>query len=88
VKDLSKSTVSIVVGALIAVRLEALKSLHQAERMGHVDYQAQIQQELDANAAALRELNKDMAPWLEYHPQLRDAFTESKQPNQLTAQGE
>jgi hypothetical protein len=75
--DISKETVSIVVGALVTVRLEGLKSLHQAERMGHAEYAAQIQKELTANASALRELSEEMAAWLKYHPQLKDVFEEA-----------
>lgn len=75
-KDLSKDTVSVIVGALITVRSEIQRSLDEAKRMGHVVFQATLQQELDANAAALRELNQEVALWLEYHPQLRDVFEE------------
>jgi hypothetical protein len=78
VKDLSKDTVSIVVGALIMVRTETLKSIEEAKRDGHEGYQATLQQELDANTAALRELNQDVAPWLEYHPQVRDVFARNE----------
>ena len=77
-KDLSKDTVSTAVGALITMRTETLKSLHEAERDGHVGYQATLQQELDANAAALLELNQEVAPWLEYHPQLADVFARNE----------
>lgn len=77
-KDLSKDTVSIAVGALITVRMDALKSLQDAERDGHVGYQATLQNELDANAAALRELNQEVAPWLEFHQQLRDVFARNE----------
>lgn len=73
-KDLSKSTVSIVVSALIGARLESTKELHEAERMGHSTYRTHIQQALDENAAAIRELNDEVAPWLRYHPQLLDVF--------------
>lgn len=77
-KDLSKDTVSLIVGALITVRSEIQRSLDEAQRMGHVVFQATLQQELDANAAALRELNQEVALWLEYHPQLRDVFQETR----------
>lgn len=75
-KDLSKETISVAVGALIAVRMQAINSLHEAERDGHAGYQATLQLELDANAEALRELNHEVAPWLEFHAQLRDVFAE------------
>jgi hypothetical protein len=74
VKDLSKDTVSVIVGALVTVRSEIQRSLDEAMRVGHVVFQATLQQELDTNAAAVRELNQEVAPWLEYHPQLRDVF--------------
>lgn len=73
-KDLSKDTVSVIVGALVTVRSEIQRSLDEAMRVGHVVFQATLQQELDTNAAAVRELNQEVAPWLEYHPQLRDVF--------------
>lgn len=76
-KDLSKDTVSLIVGALISVRTEIQRSLDEAKRMGHVVFQATLQHELEANAAALRELNQEVALWLEYHPQLRDVFEEA-----------
>ena len=71
---LSKSTVSIIVSALISARIDATKELEEAKRMGHAAYGAQIQQALDENATAIRELNGDVAPWLRYHPQLLDVF--------------
>ena len=75
--DLSKETVSLIVGALITVRTEIQRSLDEAKRMGHTVFQATLQHELEANAAALRELNQEVAIWLEYHPQLRDVFEET-----------
>lgn len=73
-KDLSKETVSLIVSALITVRLEAFKDLQAAERMKHLSYLKHVQQALDENATALRELAQDVAPWLMYHPQLLDVF--------------
>jgi hypothetical protein len=78
VKDLSKDTVSLIVGALIAGRSEILQKLQEAERLGHSGYQATLQSELDANAAALRELNQEVAPWLEFHSQLHDVFARNE----------
>lgn len=73
-KDLSKDTVSTIVNALIDTRLDALKFLAGAERAGHVEHQTLMQKWLSENAAAFRELNQEAAPWLQYHPQLRDVF--------------
>lgn len=76
-KDLSKSTVSTIVNALIDTRLDSKKTLAGAECSGNVERQTLIRQWLDANAAAFRELNEDVVPWLMYHPQLRDVFPET-----------
>ena len=73
-KDLSKETISLVVSALISVRLDTIKELQDAQRAGHLAYQSQVQQALDENSMAIRELNDDFAPWLSYHPQLLDVF--------------
>ena len=77
-KDLSKETVSLIVGALITVRTEIQRSLDEAKRMSHAVFQATLEHELEANAAALRELNQEVAVWLEYHPQVRDVFEEAE----------
>jgi hypothetical protein len=77
VKDLSKATVSTIVNALIDTRLDAIKTLAGAERAGHAEHKTLMQQWLDANAAAFRELNEEAAPWLRYHPQLHDVFPDT-----------
>ncbi|WP_036170391.1 hypothetical protein [Massilia sp. 9096] len=86
-RDLSREAISTIVHALISARIADAKAYQDAGALGHLIYQATIQQRLDENAAALRELNQDVAPWLQFHSQLRDVFAVPSAADTDTAQG-
>jgi hypothetical protein len=93
-KKLSNETVSTIITALIAQRIEAVADVdYWNERVGQARarsdakvYQALAQKKFDRNASAIDELSKSIAPWIIHMPMANPALRQPALPLQTTTQ--